>query len=634
MTKNIEFELREYQKDIIEKVLNSQQSTLIQISTGGGKTIIAKEIIKDLMYHSKSVLFVVPKLVLMDQTIKVLRELNPQIIHGKKKYNLSNKLFISTIQTISRRKSLNPDVIFIDEIHFGYDGEMIKNLKSQNPDARIIGLSATPYDRNGKLLKGFDLILDKYDMKYMIKNKFLTALISYSLVKQNLSSIKITAGDYNLKELGELACKDYLITQISSATKKYILKSKKTIVFAVNIEHTKLLQIVYKNLGFDVNILHSELSNDEIKERLKGFRKESNNPKILISVLMLTTGFDMPEVDCAVLARPTKSQNLYKQMVGRILRLNENKEKAMLLDCGNVIENLGMPLEPIKLKENKRWNQLYLCKNCGSTYFKLVKHNGILQWKCDDCKCCFPTESKDGFKCNNCNEVHSDDSLLCMEENELVLNCLCGEKTIISKEKGVQKLLLVFDDSKYLPFEEAREYVRNQRFKSVSDWYIYRRRKPKYIPNEPDVVYKDFGWINFKDWIGKDIEYDKKYLHYEEAKRLLKKLKINTKEKWIGFSQNNVEANIPQFPDQYYGNSSWVSWDDWLGMAKEKTIPKRFKNFTYKKARQRAMKLQLKSEIQWRDFYDKCYPKYDYPLQPKEIFSKDWISWNHWLGLL
>lgn len=99
-----DLKLRPYQNDIIEKVLNSQQSTLIQIPTGCGKTIIAKEIIKNLINDSKSVLFVVPKLVLIDQTIEVLRELNPQIIHGNKKYNLSNKLFISTIQTISRRK--------------------------------------------------------------------------------------------------------------------------------------------------------------------------------------------------------------------------------------------------------------------------------------------------------------------------------------------------------------------------------------------------------------------------------------------------------------------------------------------------------------------------------------------------
>jgi len=109
LTKNIEFELRAYQKDIIEKVLNSNQSTLIQIPTGGGKTIIAKEIIKDLINQSKSVLFVVPKLVLMEQTINVLKELNPQVVHGNKKYNLNEKLFITTIQTSSKRKSLKPN---------------------------------------------------------------------------------------------------------------------------------------------------------------------------------------------------------------------------------------------------------------------------------------------------------------------------------------------------------------------------------------------------------------------------------------------------------------------------------------------------------------------------------------------
>lgn len=406
--KNKKFILRNYQKDIISKTLNTQQSTLIQIPTGGGKTIIAKEIIKNLIKNNQKILFVVPKLILMDQTIEVFKELNPQIYHGKNKYKNYKNIFISTIQTASKRKDIKFDVIFIDEIHHGFDGEMINRLKLNNLDSRIIGLSATPYDKSGKLLKGFDLVLDKYDMKYLIQHNFLVPLKSYQLVQMDLSNVKITAGDYNLKELEKVVCEQHLLADVIFTTKDYIIKHNKTIVFAVNIKHAQMLEKGYKDLGFETYLIHSKLSKDEIKSQLEQFEKCSDEAKILISVLMITTGFDMPEVDCAVLARPTKSQNLYKQMVGRVLRLHENKISATLLDCGNVIKNLGMPLEPIKEKEVKVRNQKYYCPECEVGVLKLTKKADQLVYQCMECEFELGYESPKGFMCEKCKAYHNE----------------------------------------------------------------------------------------------------------------------------------------------------------------------------------------------------------------------------------
>ena len=369
----MQLKLREYQIDVIHQASKSVQDTLIQIPTGGGKTLIAKEIIKYLTQMNQKTLFVVPKLILMEQTIKVFEELDPQIYHGTTRYKHCKNVFISTVQTASKRKEIKFDVIFIDEIHHGFDGKMINQLKLNNPNSRIIGLSATPYDRSGKLLKGFDLVLNKYDMKYLIQHNYLVPLKSYQLVQMDLSNVKITAGDYNLKELEKVVCEQHLLADVIYTTKDYIVKHKKIIVFAVNIRHAQLLQKGYKDLGFETYCIHSKLSNDEIKINLEHFGEDSSRGKILVSVLMITTGFDMPEVDCGILARPTKSQNLYKQMVGRVLRLHEGKTSATLLDCGNVIKNLGMPLEPIKEKEVKVRNQKYFCPECEVGVLKLTK---------------------------------------------------------------------------------------------------------------------------------------------------------------------------------------------------------------------------------------------------------------------
>ena len=163
-------ELRPYQQDIVDKTLNTTKSTLIQIPTGGGKTLISKEIaIKLINDFGKQVLFVAPKIVLMQQTAEVFKNLKPHILHGVNKFDKNHHTLISTIQTASRR-DIKPDVIIIDEIHYGYDGVMIEKLIKDKPNLRVIGLSATPYDQNGYLLKGFEEILNQYDMKYMIQN--------------------------------------------------------------------------------------------------------------------------------------------------------------------------------------------------------------------------------------------------------------------------------------------------------------------------------------------------------------------------------------------------------------------------------------------------------------------------------
>lgn len=162
------FKLRPYQQDIITQAIGSTKSTLIQVPTGGGKTLIAKEIALELVNKGLQVLFVAPKIILMDQTAKVFKDLNPHIVHGINEYNQNHHVLISTIQTASRR-DINPDVIFVDEIHYGFDGKMLQKLIKDKLGTRIIGLSATPFDKNGKQLEGFDLVLDQYDLKYMVE---------------------------------------------------------------------------------------------------------------------------------------------------------------------------------------------------------------------------------------------------------------------------------------------------------------------------------------------------------------------------------------------------------------------------------------------------------------------------------
>ena len=395
-----------YQQDIIDRTIEFKGNTLIQLPTGGGKTLISYSIAIELCNkYNNQILFIAPKINLMEQTLNTFKNSKPQKIHKNTPYDKNHPILISTIQTASRR-DLNPDVIIIDEIHYGFDGKMIENLIKDKPNIRIIGLSATPYDRNGRLLQGFDLVINKYDMKYMIENEYLVPLESYVLVRQNLKNVKLTAGDYNLSQLSKVVSNNNTILEIIRTSKEFIEKSKKTIVFAVDINHCELLTEAFKNEGFNAKSLHSNNDRDEF-ETIENFKK--GYIKVLVSVLKLTTGFDVPDTDLAIIARPTKSQILYKQMVGRVLRKAPNKKIAILLDCGNVIEELGDPLEPIKenFNNNIDMKNKTTCSSCNSENIKLRKKEDNYYWECLECHTIKELENKNLYKCAGCEKSHT-----------------------------------------------------------------------------------------------------------------------------------------------------------------------------------------------------------------------------------
>ncbi|MCT7545157.1 DEAD/DEAH box helicase [Aliarcobacter cryaerophilus] len=437
-----------YQQDIIDKTIEFKGNTLIQLPTGGGKTLISYSIAIELCNkYNNQILFIAPKINLMEQTLNTFKNSKPQKIHKNTPYDKNHPILISTIQTASRR-DLNPDVIIIDEIHYGFDGKMIENLIKDKPNIRIIGLSATPYDRNGRLLQGFDLVINKYDMKYMIENEYLVPLESYVLVRQNLKNVKLTAGDYNLSQLSKVVSNNNTILEIIRTSKEFIEKSKKTIVFAVDINHCELLTEAFKNEGFNAKSLHSNNDRDEF-ETIENFKK--GYIKVLVSVLKLTTGFDVPDTDLAIIARPTKSQILYKQMVGRVLRKAPNKKIAILLDCGNVIEELGDPLEPIKenFNNNIDMKNKTTCSSCNSGNIKLRKKENNYYWECLNCNSIRELENKNLYKCSGCEKSHTYKSNFIQIDNKLFLNCDCNSLTLVSQYYGNEEFVEFSSSNNY-----------------------------------------------------------------------------------------------------------------------------------------------------------------------------------------
>ena len=311
-------------------------------------TIISQDIARRVLAKGNAILFTAHRRNLVEQTVEKFGALGPNIsvmMGSDKRFDPTKLVQIGTLQTIKNRElEVQPKLIVIDEVHYGWNSRIIDNILDKYPNVPIIGLSATPIDERGYLLEGFDSIVDDIQTQDLIEMGYLVDTINYAPISPNLSAVKIMRGDYETAGLEKAVNKRTIVSDIVKKWKK-LAENRKTITFCVNIAHAKVLSKAFTDAGIPSDCVYSGLKDSDRDEVYRKFRE--GEIKILCNVDILIAGFDQPDVSCVVLARPTKSLRTYIQMVGRGLRLHPDsgKENCILLDCGNVIEELGMPTE-------------------------------------------------------------------------------------------------------------------------------------------------------------------------------------------------------------------------------------------------------------------------------------------------
>lgn len=476
------FEARPYQQDIIKRTGKADGSVLIELPTGGGKTYIAREVAREEIGKGGKVLFVAPRTILLKQTAETFAEFEPQTIHGKESYDKSHNVFVSTLQTAHRRElGFEPSMVIVDESHIGHDGKMMKNLL-QDYRGKVVALSATPYTKKGEPLKGFDFHIKDYDTAYMISNRYLVAPDCYRTVKLDLKDVKITAGDYNEASLDLKLNNNKSVMQVVAATEDTIKERKHCIVFSITIKHAELLAQAYNDAGIVSAAYHSELGKKEKLDIMERFK--SGDIKLLTNPASLAEGFDFPELDTLVIARPTKSQNRARQMVGRSLRIAEGKTESVILDCANMIENTGLPTAPIRPRReaDERGEGKPTCKECNSQRLFRVVRGAAAYRVCAECGNEEEIEAATGYTCDGCEKIHTNESKFEVIQHKLYLLCECGHKTLISEPTNTEGLEAIFDRklidtmkrtlaAKYLSY-----VVNNNGYE-----YVYRDQTKKYL---------------------------------------------------------------------------------------------------------------------------------------------------------
>ena len=153
----------------------------------------------------------------------------------------------------------------------------------------------------------------------------------------------------------------------------------------------------------------------------------------------------------------------------------------------------------------------------------------------------------------------------------------------------------------YWPFEKARDYARLLKFTSNKQWVKHYKagKAPTGIPRSADNVYRDKGWLSWPDFLGTKVGYGTEYKSFEEARKIVRTLKLKSTAEWTRYYRNgNLPADIPRSPDKVY-ESKWVSWPDWLGNKNVRGQKRVYWPFI--QARSFVWELDLKNRKEWQE---------------------------------
>jgi DNA repair protein RadD len=341
--------LRDYQQEMVEKIINSTGNVVAVACTGAGKSIVIAELANRL----GSCLILQPSKEIIEQNVNKLSNFvdSKEIgiyCAGLNRKDIAKYTF-ATIQSIYKKGELFKDfnLVIIDECHDVITedkkgGSMYNQLINSMGKPRILGLTATPYRtvcETKKVTGGlemtqvfqmidrgefWDKIIYAVNPRDLIEKGYLVDFTYHH--KHVIKANKLKGTDYDLQKI------TYKEIEILKAI-EYCNFAKSILVFCPSVELALSLAAQTPNSA----CIHATSKDRE--ELIKQFKE--GTLRVLFNVGTLTTGFDFPELDCIILARPTKSISLYIQMLGRGARIAKGKTTCHIVDLTNTTKELG-----------------------------------------------------------------------------------------------------------------------------------------------------------------------------------------------------------------------------------------------------------------------------------------------------
>lgn len=347
-------QLRPYQREAIDAVqaawADGMQRPAAVLATGLGKTVIFSRMAAEhIEAEGTRVVILVHRDELADQTLSKLKQTEPDLFVGKVKAaddNIAADVMVCSVQTLARERRLHRLVdsqekcgrvglVIVDECHHA-SAVSYRNILaglgcySGMPGTKAVGFTATLARGDGQGLGDVweDAVYTRSPLWGMSKG-YLTDVTSklIDVDTLHLGDVKRSKGDYQAKDLGDAMMEAGGPQIIAKVLQEHAADRRSPIVFTPTVEVARATAEALPDAAY----VHGGTPREE---RLNIYRKfRTGEVRTLVNCMVLTEGADFPYADCAVIARPTKSQPLFIQMVGRVLRPSPTtgKQDALVL---------------------------------------------------------------------------------------------------------------------------------------------------------------------------------------------------------------------------------------------------------------------------------------------------------------
>lgn len=344
-----------YQIDAVGRIETApERRVLVVAPTGAGKTVVAAEIIRRAAEQGLRVLFLCHRRELVQQSCRKLfvAGIDAGIVAAGFPPRPGQPVQVGSIPTVHARAIRSAtidlpdaDLVIVDEAHHAR-ARTWQAILDAYPSARIIGLTATPCRGDGRGLGNiFGTLIEASTVSELTAGGYLVPAVFYAPMRPDLSGVHVKRGDYVEAELAKVMDTETLVGDVIAHWHK-LAERRRTVVFAVDVRHSMHLCDEFNKAGVLAAHIDGTTPVDERDAKLNNLA--TGILEVVVNCQVLTEGWDCPAVSCIVLARPTKSLGMYRQMVGRVLRMHPGKENALVLDHAGAVFQHGFVDDPIQ----------------------------------------------------------------------------------------------------------------------------------------------------------------------------------------------------------------------------------------------------------------------------------------------
>jgi DNA repair protein RadD len=406
--------LRNYQDAALRETFaywrNGGGNPLVAMATGTGKSVVIASLLRQLFddYATMRMLVTAPNRELLEQDILELRNIWPEAAIGINCDGLGFRdtdaqILFATVNSIYRNpKALGKrHLVIIDEAHLIPHGEQgmyhstLNGLRELVPDLRVEGLTATPFRLDsGHLCEGeghlFDRLVYEYTIGEAIHDGWLAPLSSKATTKAatiDVTGVGKRGGEYITEQLEAAAIRDNAVELACDEIDAYQGKRRAWLIYCIGVIHASLVRDALRARGINTEMVLGETPDQERVQIIEDFR--AGRRTALVSVNVLSYGFNVPHVDLIAMLRPTCSAGLYVQQVGRGTRKADGKDDCRVLDFAGNVRRFG-PIDSLRIKHKGSRDGEVPTKVCPEC-------NGIVLLATTQCPSCgyeFPRDEK------------------------------------------------------------------------------------------------------------------------------------------------------------------------------------------------------------------------------------------------